>query len=122
MLIQRRAPYGSIHAQEGLEIALLSGAFAQQTSIAFIDDGVFQLQSQQNPAQIGVKQFTRAFAALGDFDINAIFVEQESLTARGLTATDLMPLTNPEGETQVKIVSAAALTALIARSDILINT
>ena len=43
MYINRTAPYGSIYALEGLEVALIGAAFDQDVSMAFVDDGVFQL-------------------------------------------------------------------------------
>ena len=92
MYINRRAPHGTNYAQEGLEVALIGAAFDQDVSIAFIDDGVFQLKTNQDTGEIGVKNFTATFRALGDYEVKKVYVEQESLNQRGLTAEDLMPL------------------------------
>ena len=53
-------------------MAMVGAAFEQQVAIAFIDDGVFQLKRGQNPAGVGLKNFTAAFGALGDHDIRDI--------------------------------------------------
>ena len=43
MFVNRRAPYGTIYALEGLEMVLITGAFDQDVSVVFMDDGVFQI-------------------------------------------------------------------------------
>ena len=45
--VNRKAPHGSIYALESLEVVLISAAFEQDVSLAFIDDGVYQLLSGQ---------------------------------------------------------------------------
>ena len=129
LYINRRAPHGSNYAQEGLEMAMVGAAFEQEVAIAFIDDGVFQLKRGQNPAGAGMKNFTAAFGALGDHDIRDIFVERESLEARGLRAEDLLQLVfedeNENGEraekSAVQIVGGDELAEIIARQDVLLN-
>ncbi|MDA8024068.1 MAG: sulfurtransferase complex subunit TusC [Gammaproteobacteria bacterium] len=129
LYINRRAPHGSNYAQEGLEMAMVGAAFEQEVAIAFIDDGVFQLKRGQNPAGAGLKNFTAAFGALGDHDIRDIFVERESLEARGLRAEDLLQLVfedeNENGEraekSAVQIVGGDELAEIIARQDVLLN-
>ena len=44
LYINRRAPHGTIYAHEALEVVLIGAAFEQDVSLAFIDDGVFQLK------------------------------------------------------------------------------
>ena len=44
LYINRRAPHGSIYAHEALEVVLIGAAFDQDVSLAFIDDGVYQLK------------------------------------------------------------------------------
>ena len=127
LYINRRAPHGSNYAQEGLEMAMVGAAFEQEVAIAFIDDGVFQLKRGQNPAGAGLKNFTAAFGALGDHDIRDIFVERESLEARGLRAEDLLQLVFEDEngkraeKSAVQIVGRDELAEIIARQDVLLN-
>ena len=125
LYINRRAPHGSNYAQEGLEMAMVGAAFEQEVAIAFIDDGVFQLKRGQNPAGAGLKNFTAAFGALGDHDIRDIFVERESLEARGLRAEDLLQLVFEDEDSAeksaVQIVGEDELAEIIARQDVLLN-
>ena len=46
--LNRKAPYGTIYALESLEVVLIGAAFEQDVSLAFIDDGVFQLMNKQD--------------------------------------------------------------------------
>ena len=92
MYVNRKAPYGTIYAWESLEVVLIGAAFEQDVSMAFIDDGVYQLVKGQNTKELGIKNFSPTYTALGDYDVKKIYVEKESLEARGLTVDDLMPL------------------------------
>ncbi|VAW01142.1 tRNA 5-methylaminomethyl-2-thiouridine synthase subunit TusC [hydrothermal vent metagenome] len=92
MYMNRKAPYGTIYALEALEVVLIGAAFDQDVSLAFIDDGVFQLTKDQNTDDIGIKNFSPAFRALGDYDVTKLYVEKESLAERGLSESDLMDL------------------------------
>ena len=92
LYVNRRAPYGTIYAWESLEVILIGAAFDQDVSLAFVDDGVYQLTKGQDTAGIGMKNFSPTYSALGDYDVNKIYVEKESLEARGLTLDDLQHL------------------------------
>jgi tRNA 2-thiouridine synthesizing protein C len=92
LYLNRKAPYGTIYAWESLEVVLIGAAFDQDVSLAFVDDGVYQLTKGQDTAGIGMKNFSPTYAALGDYEVKKIFVEQESLDERGLTLDDLQHL------------------------------
>jgi tRNA 2-thiouridine synthesizing protein C len=92
MYINRKAPYGTVYALESLEVVLIGAAFDQDVSLAFIGDGVYQLAKGQDSKGIGQKNFSPTYAALGDYDVNKIYVEKESLEERGLSLDDLQHL------------------------------
>ncbi|MGK0269791.1 MAG: tRNA 2-thiouridine synthesizing protein C [Cocleimonas sp.] len=92
MFVNRKAPYGTSYALESLEVVLISAAFDQEVSLAFLDDGVYQITKGQDTTGIAQKNFSKAYKALGDYDINKLYVEEESLSERGLTKDDLMDL------------------------------
>ena len=127
MYVNRRAPYGTIYAWESLEVVLIGAAFEQDVALAFIDDGVYQICKNQDTTGVGIKNFSPTYSALGDYDINKIYVEKESLEARGLTIDDLMPLTWEDEDDDwaekdsIKVVSAEELKALLDDSDVLLN-
>ena len=90
--MNRKAPYGTIYAWESLEVVLIAAAFDQDISLVFADDGVYQLMKDQNTEEIGMKNFSKTYSALGDYDIKKIYIEQESLEERGLSLEDLQDL------------------------------
>ncbi len=90
MFVNRKAPYGTIYALESLEVVLISAAFDQDVSLAFLDDGVFQLKKGQQTKGIETKNFSPTYRALDGYDIEKLYVEKESMEARGLTEDDLL--------------------------------
>jgi tRNA 2-thiouridine synthesizing protein C len=92
LYVNRKAPYGTIYALESLEVVLIGAAFEQDVQLAFLDDGVYQLVKGQATDEIGMKNFSPTYRALGDYDVKTIYVEKESLDARGLCSDDLLPL------------------------------
>ena len=124
MYVNRKAPYGTVYALEALEVVLIAAAFEQDISLAFIDDGVYQITKEQNTDGIGMKNFSSIYKALGDYDINKIYVEKESLEDRGLTADDLMPLVWEDEDEDwaekpsIKIVSREEMAAVLAEQDV----
>ncbi len=127
LYVNRKAPYGTIYALESLEVVLIGAAFEQDVSLAFLDDGVFQLVKDQDTSEIGMKNFSPTYKALGDYDVNKIYVEKESLEARGLTLDDLLPLTYEDEDDDwaekdsIKLVSAAELAEIMEAQDIVLS-
>lgn len=113
MFVNRKAPYGTIYALESLEVVLISAAFDQDVSLAFLDDGVYQLKKGQNTKGLDVKNFSPTYRALEGYDIEKLYVERESLDARGLTEEDLA--------VEVKVVSSAEMAKLMAEQDVLLS-
>ena len=127
LYVNRKAPHGSIYALESLEVVLIGAAFEQDVSLAFIDDGVYQLMLNQNTSGIGVKNFSPTYKALGDYDINQIYVEKESLELRGLNQENLMPLTWEDEDDDwaekesIQVVSSEELADIIDQQDVIFS-
>lgn len=127
MYINRRAPYGTVYSVEGLEVALIGAAFEQDVCMAFIDDGVYQLKKDQDTSATGIKNFSPAYRALGDYDVTRLYVERESLQARGLTEDDLMALTYEDEDDDwaekpsIRLVSREELSGLIDQQDVILH-
>ncbi len=127
MYINRKAPYGTIYAWEALEVVLIGAAFEQDVSLAFMDDGVFQLVKGQDTTELGIKNFSPTYSALGDYDVNKIYVEKESLEARGLTVDDLMPLTYEDEDDDwaekdsIRVVTAAEMAEILEQQDVVLS-
>jgi tRNA 2-thiouridine synthesizing protein C len=116
-----------MYAQESLEVVLIAAAFEQNVTLAFIDDGVYQLMQNQDTSAIGSKNFSPTYRALGDYDVSQIYVESESLEQRGLGKQDLMPLTYEDEDDDwaekdsIHIVSSAELADIIEQQDVILN-
>lgn len=127
LYVNRKAPHGTIYALESLEVVLIGAAFEQDVRLAFMDDGVFQILKGQDTNGIGTKNFAPTYNALGDYDINKIYVEKESLEERGLTEDDLMALTYEDEDddwaekSSISIVSRTEMADLIDSSDVMFN-
>ncbi len=127
LYINRKAPVGTIYALELLEVVLIGAAFDQDVSLAFIDDGVFQLMNGQDTAGVGMKNSSKTYRALGDFEVRKLYVEKELLDLRGLTLDDLMPITyedeNEDYAEKPSIIpiSRAEMASLIADSDVILS-
>ena len=127
LYVNRKAPHGTIYAQEALEVVLIGAAFDQHVSLAFLDDGVFQLTKGQETGEIGVKNFAQAFRALGDYEVTRLYVEKESLVERGLTQADLQDITYEDEDDDwaekpsIRIVSRAEMADIMAAQDVVLS-
>ncbi len=127
LYVNRKAPYGTIYALESLEVVLIGAAFEQNVSLAFLDDGVFQLTKSQDTKGTEMKNFSPTYKALGDYDVNTIYVEKEALEARGLSKDDLLPLTYEDEDDDwaekesIRVVSAAELRDIMEQQDIILS-
>jgi tRNA 2-thiouridine synthesizing protein C len=127
LYVNRKAPYGTIYALESLEVVLIGAAFEQDVSLAFLDDGVFQLTKGQKTEGIGVKNFSPTFRALGDYDVNKFYVEKESLQERGLTEDDLQEITYEDEnddwaeKPSIRIVTRSEMADIMADQDVVLS-
>ncbi len=125
--VNRTAPYGTVYALESLEVVLIGAAFEQDVSLAFVDDGVFQIAKGQKTEEIGMKNFSPTYGALGDFEVTKIYVEKESLEARGLTLDDLMDLKYEDEDDDwaekdsIRLVSSEELAKIMGEQDVVLT-
>ncbi len=127
LYVNRKAPYGTIYALESLEVVLIGAAFEQDVSLAFLDDGVFQLTKGQSTDGIGIKNFSPTYRALGDYEVTKLYVEQESLDERGLTLDDLQAVVYEdedddwEEKPSIRVVNRAEMADLMADQDVVLS-
>tara|TARA_B100000315_G_scaffold258872_1_gene312534 strand:+ start:473 stop:865 length:393 start_codon:yes stop_codon:yes gene_type:complete len=113
LFVNRKAPYGTIYALESLEIVLISAAFDQDISLVFMDDGVYQIVKNQETDDIGMKNFSRTYRALEGYDVEKLYVEEESMDARGLNEDDLL--------VEVEVLNSEELGDLMNAQDVVIT-
>ena len=134
LYIISQAPYSNSTGQEALDAILIGASFEQHISVLFLHDGVFQVKSHQQveshqrveshqqktsheqnnsyqrttnkESSDGLKQYTKTYQALVDFDVKDLFVLGSSLDARGLSLADLIIKPTRLDEMQVsKLIS-----------------
>ncbi|TAM44488.1 MAG: sulfurtransferase complex subunit TusC [Gammaproteobacteria bacterium] len=113
LYINRKAPHGTIYALESLEVVLISAAFEQDVSLAFIDDGVYEIVKGQDTKGAEIKNFSPTYRALEGYDIEKLYVEKESMDARGLTEKDLL--------VPVKVLTAKEMADLMESQDVVMS-
>ncbi|MBT3905110.1 MAG: sulfurtransferase complex subunit TusC [Rhodospirillaceae bacterium] len=113
MFVNRKAPYGTVYALEGLEVVLIAAAFDQDVSMVFADDGVFQIKKEQETSGINMKNFSPTFRALEGYDVEKVYAEKESLEARGLSEDDLV--------IPVEVLSSSELAELMDTQEVVIT-
>lgn len=127
LYLNRKAPYGTIYAWESLEVVLIGAAFDQEVRVMFVDDGVYQLTTGQDTTGIGMKNFSPTYRTLGDYEVKSIYVDKDSLEARGLTQDDLVAIAWEDWETEeeieniVEVVDAARISELMEESDVVFS-
>lgn len=114
MYVNRKAPYGTIYAMETLENVLVAAAFDQDVSVVFVDDGVYQIKKGQNTEDTGMKNFSPTFRALDGYDVEKLYVERESLEARGIAEEDLI--------VDIEIVGTEELKELMEAQDVIMSS
>ncbi len=112
LFVLRRLPYNGNHVQEILDMLLTTAAFDQQVCVLFADDGVLQLKRLQNPVAAQLKDTAAIFRALEIYDVNALYVEIESLQSRGLGIEDLI--------LPVQLISRSEVNQLMRQHDVLL--
>ena len=113
LYVNRKAPYGTIYALESLEVVLITAAFDQDVSLAFLDDGVYQVVKGQHTKALDVKNFSPTYRALEGYDIEKLYVEKESMEARGLKESDfIIPM---------KILNAQEMADLMQSQDVILS-
>ncbi|MDA0281380.1 MAG: sulfurtransferase complex subunit TusC [Proteobacteria bacterium] len=111
--ISRSAPYGNNRANLCLDMALACAVFEQDVNYVFLDDGIYQLLKGQDGAAIQNKTLGNALETLALYGIENVYVDQQSLKARGIDAAELLP--------SMQLIENDAVSKLIENSDTVFN-
>ena len=94
-------PFSQIDGKEGVDLALVCAAFDHKVNLIFIEQGIFHLIEAQNEAFFDDKLQDKQLKALEFYDIEQIYVEQESLEILTLDSSQLID--------SAKIISRATI-------------
>ncbi|MBT0727293.1 sulfurtransferase complex subunit TusC [Rosenbergiella australiborealis] len=100
--IFKHPPHGSSSGREGLDALLATAALSEDIGVFFIGEGVFHLLNSQQPKTIFARDYIVAFKLLELYDIENVYVCQQSLTTRGM-------LKEAMGDIAVKALSIAEI-------------
>ncbi len=90
LFVMQTPTYSSNRIQEVLDVILITAAFDQQVSLLLLDDAVFHLKRNQHNVALGCKDISAIYRSLELYDIENIYVEEDSLAQRGLSKNDLL--------------------------------
>lgn len=109
----RSAVRGGVRTRESLDMVMTAAAFDQAVRLLILDDGVFLLKRGQRPEASALAPVAPLFEALALYDVEEVWVERESLAARGLTEEDLV--------IPVRVLERADIARLPAEHDIVVS-
>ncbi|SFX04396.1 sulfurtransferase complex subunit TusC [Marinospirillum alkaliphilum] len=100
LVIFSHPPLTGLRGREGLDVALVSSTFDQNTALLFMGEGVLQLLPDQQPDCLQLKGTQAMLKALPLYDLDQVYVEEAALLRYGLSADKLLlpvqPLNNVE--------------------------
>ncbi len=109
LCIQTQAAYSNLANQEQLDLPILLASFDNQVSMAFIDEGIWQLAKHQQADLIQQKNKAQQLQALSAFDVEKVYVTDDTLQRFSLSIDDLV--------ISVIVVTQAELSELIQTQD-----
>ncbi|MGF1765096.1 sulfurtransferase complex subunit TusC [Aliivibrio kagoshimensis] len=84
------APHGSSSGREGLDALLAASAYTDNIRVLFVNDGVYQLLSKQQPELIQSRDYISTFKMLGLYEVDDIYACKASLMARQIDEKQLI--------------------------------
>uniref|UniRef100_UPI00063CBE19 sulfurtransferase complex subunit TusC n=1 Tax=Vibrio mexicanus TaxID=1004326 RepID=UPI00063CBE19 len=100
------SPHGCASGREGVDALLAASAYTEDICVVFIGDGVYQLLAGQSAQSTKLKDYAPMFKLFDLYDIEQVYVCQESLAERGLSSSDLMIDVEAVESEQVKVLLA----------------
>jgi len=113
LFVMQTPAYSGNKVQEVLDIVLITAAFDQRVSLLLLDDAVFHLHSQQQSTTVASKDISAIYRSLELYDIESIYVEQESLNYTGLLVSNLL--------VPVKLIARQELPSLFKTFDFVLE-
>jgi len=102
LVVFTQPPLAASLPKEGLDLALVSSTFEQRTGLIFLGESVLQLSQKQQPNILDLKGTQAMLKALGLYDIDQIYVEEQAMLDYGLANTDLLVVAKKASQLQLK--------------------
>ncbi|KDN29625.1 sulfur relay protein TusC [Vibrio fortis] len=83
-------PHSTASGREGLDALLAASAYTEEISVFFVGNGVTQLLEQQQPGESLSRDYIAAFKLMELYDIEQVYVCEQSLQRFGLASEQLV--------------------------------
>lgn len=124
MIVIRKAPHGSIYAQEAIEVMFIMATFDMNLSVVFLDDGVYAVKQGQNTNEVGIKGFSASLGTLIDWDVSNVFVDKQSLDDRNIATGQLLSIgedEDTEEDLYPRVLNTAELKKMMHEQDTVLS-
>lgn len=106
-IIQRQSPFINSSGREALDLMLALAAVEHQLSVIFSGDAVYQLLAVNQSSDFALKRYQQGFKLFGLYDIERIYVCQQSLQQRQLDSNALSLAAKPLSAVQIQQLLAS---------------
>lgn len=89
-VLNSSAPFGNDNFRESIDLLLANASYDRPVALFFYGDGLYQLVANQQPSLVDAKDISKMFGLLDLYDIEDVFICQQSLQARQLDADSLI--------------------------------
>ncbi|MCR4301011.1 MAG: DsrE family protein [Sulfuricaulis sp.] len=117
MVTVRKAPHGSIYAQEAIEVMFIFASYDMDLSVVFLDDGVLALHKGQDTQGLGIKGFMASLGALVDWEVTNVYVDRQSLRERNIAEDAIISIGKNEATDapiMPKVLDSAEIAKMMA--------
>ena len=90
LIIHTQSSLNTLQGKEALDLSLIFGAYEQEVSVLFYQQGVTQTLAIQTPELIGQKDYLSTIKALGIYEIDHVFACDTSLKEYGFSQNELI--------------------------------
>lgn len=89
LVIANKAPFDHTYMREALDMTLIFAAIEQNISLLFQGPAVLSLKQGQTPEALKLKNYFKTFGTLSLYDVEHVYVCENSLQRYSLTLNDL---------------------------------
>ena len=107
-IIINRTALNGVDFKESIDLGLVCAAFDHQVSLIFTGDGIFNLVTNQTYTNLGDKNQLDILKGLEFYDIENIYVEQESVTNSTVENGDLLPMVKVKTRSELLKINLTA--------------
>lgn len=90
LVINTQSSLNDLSGKEGLDLALIFGAFEQDVTMVFTGGACTQVIANQSPESINQKDYLSTIKALGIYDIENVYVSSAALEKYQLSEKPLI--------------------------------